>query len=62
MGQMVWPGVKGDGAQSWGDRHSLQRLGEAPGRRGDGRQALARWRIGGGAGELLYQVGVGCPK
>ena len=60
MGQMVWPGEKGDGAQSWGDRHSLQWLGEAPGRRGDGRQALARWRIGGGGqGSYCTRLGWG---
>lgn len=29
MGQMVWLGQKGDDAQSWENKHSLQRLGEA---------------------------------
>ena len=46
---MVWLGEKGDDAQSWGDKDSLQQLGEAPGRRGEGSQALAKCRIGGGA-------------
>ena len=58
MGQMVWLGEKGDDAQSWGDKHSLQQLGEAPGRRGEGSQALARCGIGGGA---VPGCG-GCPK
>lgn len=46
------------GAQSWGNKYSLQRSEEALGRR-DWSQALARCRIGGGAGKLLCQVGVG---
>lgn len=58
MGQMVWLGQKGDDAQSWGDKHSLQRLGEAPGRRGEGARLWQDVGLGEGHGSVRLGGGV----